>query len=76
MSLPIVMLLIAACALIYFLWRRQRFGGSAERDLLQLCLGDRGQMKRLIELERRKAPSLTRLAAIEQAIYALRRDHR
>jgi hypothetical protein len=76
MNLPFVLLVVAGGGYIYFVWHRQGFGSSAERNLLHLCLGDKQQMKRLIALERRKAPSLSRRAAVEQAIYAIQRDQR
>jgi hypothetical protein len=70
----IALALIAACGVTYFLWRRRSVG--AERELLQLCHGDKEQMNRLIALELRKAPSLSRCAAAKQAIHSLRRDRR
>jgi hypothetical protein len=49
---------------------------SAEADLLHLCHGDRSQMERLISLERKSAPDLSRSVAITRAAHSLRRDRR
>jgi hypothetical protein len=49
---------------------------AAEADLLQLCHGDRPQMERLIALECKNAPNVSRSVAITRAAYSLRRDKR
>ena len=45
---------------------------TPEEQLLQLCLGDKAQAERLIELEIKRAPRLSRSQAVARAVRALR----
>lgn len=70
---------IAIIVAIVFLLRRsadKTAATSPEEDLLLLCHGDTAQMERLIELERKSAPDISRSTAAARAAYSLRRDKR
>jgi len=83
-----IALAIAALVAIVLLLRRAANGSrsesasrsaeplSAESDLLRLCHGNKSQMERLIELEHKKAPDISRSVAIARAAHILRRDKR
>lgn len=70
---------IVALVVIVFLLRRAADAPkpvSSERELLHLCGGDRSQMERLIALENRSAPGISRSVAVARAAYSIRRDKR
>jgi hypothetical protein len=70
---------IAVIVVIVLLLRRAAGPSESafvEDDLLQLCSGDKSQMERLIALERKNAPGISRSVAITRAAYSLRRDKR
>ncbi len=83
-----IALAIAAIVAIILLLRRAASGSaggstsesaetlSPESDLLRLCHGNKSQMERLIELERKKSTDISRLIAIARAAHILRRDKR
>ena len=80
MTLIAILIVIAVIALFL---QRQRSGtkpasaapASPESALLRLCHGDAAKVERLIALELKAAPSISRTAAIERATYRLRRDN-
>jgi hypothetical protein len=49
---------------------------AAEKELLQICLGNEGQAERLIEGEMNRAPGLSRDEAARRAVERYRRDNR
>ena len=77
-----VFAVIAIAGVIFLLYRRLRAPGrsnapaSSEADLLHLCRGDESRMERLIAFERTSNPAMSRSAAINRAVYRLRRDKR
>lgn len=81
MTLIAVLVVIAVVAM---LWQQRRPEAgprsvesvSPESTLLRLCHGDASKVERLIALELKAAPSISRPKAIERAIDRLRRDHR
>jgi hypothetical protein len=50
-------------------------GDDPESELRHLCRGDTAQVERLIDLEARKSPGISRGAAVSRAIHAIRRDN-
>ena len=62
-----------AGALAYGL-RRQ--ASNPEPDLVRACRGDAGQASRLIDLEMRRQPTLTRRQAAWRALETLRDENR
>ena len=77
-----VFAVIAIAGVIFLLYRRLRAPrrsnapASSEADLLHLCRGDASRMERLIAFERTSNPAMSRSAAINRAVYRLRRDKR
>lgn len=74
-----VAIAIAVIVAIVFLLRRsadRADTASSEEDLLLLCHGDPVQMERLIALESKNAPGISRSTAVARAAYSLRRDRR
>jgi hypothetical protein len=69
---------VAIVVLILYLLIRATRGEnkSAERDLLQRCMGDKSQVDRLIALEQRRNNGLSREQAALAAIQSHRRDNR
>ena len=74
--------LVLAVALIAFLWiavRSTRSGARSsarrETELLLLCRHDAERAERLIELELRRAPQISRGEAIRRAVARYRRDN-
>jgi hypothetical protein len=61
--------------MVLLLWRRvaHRPQAVSEDELLQLCLGDKSQAERLIALEGKTAPGISRSEAIARAVYSIRR---
>lgn len=81
--LLIAALLIAAMVyLVYRIWKPRgsthRLAGASlldlRRQLLRHCLGDRQRADRLVELERRKDPSIDEAEALRRAIESIERD--
>jgi hypothetical protein len=76
--------LLMVCVLVaagWLIWRvlRQGAKGTEEshyRTLLQQAGGDRERADRLIDYELRRSPGLTRVKAIQTAIWRLDRDRR
>lgn len=70
-----IVLMIAYFARLWLEDRRNSEGNSPEQVLLHMCLGDRGQVKRLIAFERSRDPGISRREAIVRAIESLHRDN-
>jgi hypothetical protein len=75
---PIVVAILMLVALGVWLWRRR--GGVASREsetrLRRICLGDEGQVERLINGEIARAPGISRAEAASRAVDRYRRDNR
>jgi hypothetical protein len=77
--MEMVAVLLAAFVAVGAWWwlRRQGSSGDAERTLLQqICLGDRAQAERLVDVELSRTPGITRAEAIERAVARHQRDKR
>ena len=57
-------------------WTSIRSSVSPEAQLLLLCRGDAERAERLIELEKRRAPRLSRERAVVRALERFRKDNR
>ena len=75
--------LVIAAALIGFFWLAARTlrddthaARGSEADLLVICQRDPARAERLIDLELRRAPEISRTEAIRRAIERHRRDNR
>ncbi|MDA1183097.1 MAG: hypothetical protein O2930_00450 [Acidobacteria bacterium] len=73
--------LLAGVALgVWLWWRRQggapRHARQAETRLRRICLGDDGQVERLIGGEMARAPGISRAEAASRAVERYRRDNR
>jgi hypothetical protein len=60
-----------------WLWRRRRRSTSrqAETQLRRICLGNDGQVERLINAEMIRAPGISRAEAAGRAVGRYRRDN-
>lgn len=78
--MPLVLGVLVAVLILYYFASRGDSGpgdtADAENELLHLCLGDRKQAERLLALEEKKSPGITRGEAVLRAIHYLRRDVR
>ena len=72
-----VLVLLAVAGLAAW-WVARRGSGSrrAETRLRQICLGNAAQMERLIEVERARAPGISRTEAATRAVLRYERDNR
>lgn len=61
-----------------WLWLRRRNGASrqAETQLRHICLGNDGQMERLINAEMTRSPGISRAEAASRAVRRYQRDNR
>jgi len=59
-------------------WHRRRGGGAreAETKLLRICLGDTGQVERMIDAEMTRMPGISRAEAASRAVSRYERDNR
>lgn len=74
----IVLGLIALLAVAWLgpAWKSGDPPRSSEKDqLLYLCLGDKRQMRRLVALEKKKAPGISTREAISRALAFVKRDN-
>ena len=73
-----LLIVLAAVALIVWVWRRAASGPSrsAQAQLHGICLGNAAQAERLIAAEMTRAPGITREEAARRAIDRYRRDNR
>ena len=55
--------------------RRNVLGGSARDRLIHLCLGDKRQVRRLVALEKRRSPGISRSEAEIRALESIQRDN-
>ena len=59
-----------------WLWLRRRASKEAETKLRRICLGDDGQVERLIGAEMTRAPGISRAEAASRAVRRYLRDNR
>jgi hypothetical protein len=77
MSPGAALLLAAAIGVAIWLWWRQGGRASgAEAQLRGICLGNAGQVERLIAGEMTRAPGISRAEAARRAVERYRRDNR
>jgi len=76
MDSPVTLILLA-CVVAVWLWRDHRGRRrAAEEELRRICLGNEGQVERLIEGEMTRAPRLSRAEAARRAVERYQRDNR
>jgi len=76
MDSPVTLILLA-CVVAVWLWRDRRGRRrAAEEELRRICLGNEGQVERLIEGEMTRAPRLSRAEAARRAVERYQRDNR
>ena len=76
MDSPVTLILLA-CVVAVWLWRDRRGRRrAAEEELRRICLGNEGQVERLIEGEITRAPRLSRAEAARRAVERYQRDNR
>ena len=70
--------ILGVIALGAWLWLRRGGGASrqAEIQLRRICLGNDGQVERLINGEMRRAPGISRAEAANRAVERYQRDNR
>jgi hypothetical protein len=71
--------LLAGVALGVWWWLRRGGGASsrqADTQLRSICLGDDGQVERLVKGEMSRAPGISRAEAASRAVERYRRDNR
>jgi hypothetical protein len=80
---PITVVILGVVALCVWLWLRRGGGGGgggalrqAEARLRRICLGDDGQVDRLIYGELTRAPGISRAEAASRAVQRYQRDNR
>ena len=77
MDSQLTLILLASVVAVIWLWRDRRGRrNAAEHELRQICLGNDGQVERLIEGEMTRAPGLTRAEAARRAVERYQRDNR
>lgn len=59
-----------------WLWVRRKASNEAETQLRRICLGDDGQVERLIGTEMTRAPGISRAEAASRAVRRYLRDNR
>jgi hypothetical protein len=74
---PLALTLLVCVVAVIWLWRDRRGRArAAEEELRRICLGNEGQVERLIEGEITRAPNLSRAAAARRAVERYQRDNR
>jgi hypothetical protein len=75
---PTAVAILGVIVLGAWLWLRRRSGGSrlAETQLRRICLGNEGQVERLITSEMTRAPGISRAEAASRAVRRYQRDNR
>lgn len=76
MDSPTAIALVVIVALGTWLWMRRRPSYEAETQLRRICLGDEGQVERLIDAEIARAPGISRAEAASRAVRRYQRDNR
>jgi hypothetical protein len=78
MDNPTAIAILGAIALGVWWWLRQRGGASrqAEAQLRRICLGNDGQVERLIKGELTRSPGISRAEAASRAVERYQRDNR
>lgn len=78
MDNPNAIVILGAIVLGAWLWLRRRSDVSrrAETHLRRICLGNDGQVERLIEGEMTRTPGISRGEAASRAVRRYQRDNR
>lgn len=78
MDNPTAVVILGVIVLGAWLWRRRRSGASrqAETQLRRICLGNDGQVDRLINHEMTRTPGISRAEAASRAVRRYQRDNR
>jgi hypothetical protein len=78
MDNPTAVAILGVIVLGAWLWLRRRSGASrqAETQLRRICLGNDGQVERLINGEMIRTPGISRAEAASRAVRRYRRDNR
>ena len=78
MDNPIAIAILGAIVLGAWLWLRRRSAVSqqAEAQLRRICLGNDGQVERLINGEMTRTPRISRAEAARRAVQRYQRDNR
>lgn len=78
MDNPTTVVILGVIVLGAWLWRRRRSGASrqAETQLRRICLGNDGQVDRLINHEMTRTPGISRAEAASRAVRRYQRDNR
>ena len=71
-SLVVVIVVVVGA----WLWMRRTASKAAETQLRRICLGDDGQVERLIGSEMTRAPGISRPEAASRAVGRYLRDNR
>ena len=72
-AIGILVLIAVVLLLLIRLADKPEGVAGSEDELLQLCLGDKAQAERLIALESKAAPGISRSKAIARAVHSIRR---
>jgi hypothetical protein len=77
MDSQLTLILLASVVAVIWLWRDRRGRTrAAEEELRRICLGNEGQVERLIEAEMTRARRLSRSEAARRAVERYQRDNR
>ncbi|MGH8530072.1 MAG: hypothetical protein ACRETN_09585 [Nevskiales bacterium] len=77
--MTVIITLLAAAAigwLVFSAAGNRSKSTTGDSELLRLCHGDKALMERLVSLEIKRAPEVSRSEAVSRAFSALKRDHR
>ena len=72
----IIAVVLIALGVFVYAFKSGRKNKSFEKELLQLCRGDKRQAERLIAHAQKRGKNLSREQAIKAAIYSYKRDNR
>jgi hypothetical protein len=75
---PTAIAILGVIVLGAWLWLRRRSGAArqAEAELRRICLGNDGQVERLIDGEMARTPGISRAEAASRAVRRYQRDNR
>lgn len=76
MDTLISLALVALIVIVVWLFMRRGGAGRPEDHLRRICLGNEGQVERLIDGEMRRSPGISRSEAASRAVFRYRRDNR
>ena len=67
---------LAAAIAIWLWWTYRNRARDVEGELRRICMGDAGQVERLIQGELTRVPGMSRAEAARRAVERYRRDNR